>query len=218
LIRPLFFFISGCPRLLRRHGTRLNVTSASASLCNLWQTDLEKGCVIIMTVYDFSVRQNDGATVSLSEYRGKVLLIVNTASQCGFTPQLGPLEKLYEAYRDRGFVILAFPSNQFAGQEPGDDEHICHFYTTQYKVAFPIMAKIDVNGRGAIPLYKWLVRQKKGVLGRAIIWNFTKFLINRRGEVVSRCGPSVEPDNLKPEIEKLLAETVEPSSPADPAT
>jgi glutathione peroxidase len=158
-----------------------------------------------ISIYDFSVQNNQGKTVSLADYRGKVVLIVNTASKCGFTPQLGPLQHLYQTYGDKGFVILAFPSNQFANQEPESNEQIARFYSEQYGVTFPIMAKCDVNGKAAIPLYQWLRKQKGGLFGRSIKWNFTKFLINRQGEVVSRFASAVEPDKIKPAIEKLLS-------------
>ncbi len=159
-----------------------------------------------MTVYDFTVKDNKGKPVSLDKWRGKVILIVNTASQCGYTPQLGPLQKLYEEYRDQGFVVIAFPSNQFGEQEPDSDPVIEKFYADNYGVTFPIMAKTDVNGEDADPFYIWLRQEISGVLGSAIKWNFTKFLINRKGEPVSRHAPSVNPEKLRPAIEKLLAE------------
>jgi glutathione peroxidase len=162
--------------------------------------------VMVMSIYDFTVTNNQGQPVPLSEYRGKVILVVNTASKCGFTPQLGPLQELYQSYREQGFVVLAFPSNQFAGQEPESDARIAQFYFNRYGVEFPIMTKCDVNGPAAIPLYKWLRRQKGGLFGRQIKWNFTKFLINRQGEVVSRFASSLDPQKLRPDIEKLLAE------------
>lgn len=161
-----------------------------------------------MSIYDFTVQSNQGKTVSLSDFRGKVVLIVNTASKCGFTPQLGPLQELYKTYRDQGFVVLAFPSNQFANQEPDNDEQIARFYSEQYGVDFPIMAKCNVNGPAAIPLYQWLRKQKSGLFGRTIKWNFTKFLINRQGEVVSRYAPTFEPEKLRPEIENLLTDPI----------
>lgn len=159
-----------------------------------------------MSIYDFTVQNNQGKPVSLADYRGKVVLIVNTASKCGFTPQLGPLQNLYQTYRDRGFVVLAFPSNQFANQEPESDDQIARFYHEKYGVTFPIMAKSDVNGPAAIPLYKWLRKQKSGLFSRAIKWNFTKFLINRQGEVISRYASSTEPDKIRPAIERALAD------------
>jgi glutathione peroxidase len=157
-----------------------------------------------MSIYDFTVVNNLGEPVSLAEYKGKVILVVNTASKCGFTPQLGPLQKIFADYRDRGFVILAFPSNQFAGQEPESDQQIAVFYKQEYGVEFPIMAKSDVNGPQAIPLYDWLRHQKGGLFGRRIKWNFTKFLVNRQGEVVARFASGKDPDKLRPSIEKQL--------------
>jgi len=159
-----------------------------------------------MSIYDFSVLNNKGQLVSLADYHGKVVLIVNTASKCGFTPQLGPLQDLYKKFRSSGFVVLAFPSNQFANQEPESDAQIAEFYFKQYGVEFPIMAKCSVNGPEAIPLYKWLKKQKGSLFSREIKWNFTKFLINRQGEVVSRHAPTVEPKKLVQAIENLLAE------------
>jgi glutathione peroxidase len=158
-----------------------------------------------MSVYDFTVINNQGQPVSLAEYRGQVILIVNTASECGYTPQLGPLQELFRDYRDRGFVILAFPSNQFGGQEPDSDAKIAQFYAERYGVEFPIMTKCDVNGPNAIPLYVWLRSQTTGMINSAIKWNFTKFLIDRQGEVVSRHASGVQPDKLRPAIEKQLA-------------
>jgi len=162
--------------------------------------------VIPMSVYDFTVQNNQGKMVSLADYRGQVILIVNTASQCGFTPQLGPLQSIYAQYRDQGFVVLAFPSNQFAGQEPESDDQIARFYREKYGVDFPIMAKCDVNGKAAIPLYQWLKKQKRGWTGGTIKWNFTKFLVNRQGEVAGRFASAVDPEKIRPAIEKLLAE------------
>jgi glutathione peroxidase len=162
-----------------------------------------------MSVYDFTVINNQGQPVSLAEYRGKVILIVNTASECGYTPQLGPLQELYRDYRDRGFVILAFPSNQFGGQEPDSDAKIARFYAERYGVEFPIMTKCDVNGPNAIPLYVWLRSQTTGMINSAIKWNFTKFLIDRQGEVVSRHASGVTPDKLRPAIVKQLAKAAQ---------
>ena len=159
-----------------------------------------------MSIYDYTVLNNQGQAVPLADYRGQVVLIVNTASKCGFTPQLGALQALYRQYRAQGFVVLAFPSNQFGHQEPGTDEEIARFYAEQFGVEFPIMAKINVNGPTAIPLYQWLRQQRGGPAGRSIKWNFTKFLIDRRGEVAARYASGEEPEKLKPEIEKLLAD------------
>jgi glutathione peroxidase len=157
------------------------------------------------SIYDFKATSLDGAEVSLDQYRGKVLLIVNTASRCGFTPQYQGLENLYQRYRDRGLVVLGFPCNQFGTQEPGSAEEIRSFCTMNYGVSFPIFAKIDVNGEHADPLFKYLKTQAKGLLGStAIKWNFTKFLVNRQGEVVDRYGSATKPENLTAAIEKLL--------------
>ncbi len=158
-----------------------------------------------MTLYDFTVTNNKGELVSLADYRGKVVLIVNTASKCGFTPQLSPLQKLFATYRDRGLVVLAFPSNQFANQEPESDDHIAAYYAKEFGVDFPIMAKCDVNGPAAIPLYQWLRSQKGGLFGRSIKWNFTKFLVNRQGQVVARFASDKDPLKLIPAIEKALS-------------
>ena len=155
-------------------------------------------------IYDFSADSLAGEPVPMKRFEGQVLLIVNTASQCGFTPQYEGLEKLYEEYKDRGFEVLAFPCNQFGGQEPGDAEEIASFCTLTYDVKFPLMAKIEVNGSGADPLFKHLKDQKGGMLGSAIKWNFTKFLVDRDGAVVSRHGPTTKPEHLKRDIEKLL--------------
>jgi len=156
-------------------------------------------------VYDFSAQSLEGKPAPLADYRGKVMLIVNTASKCGFTPQFAGLEALYESYKDRGFVVLGFPCNQFGAQEPGDADEIASFCKLTYDVTFPMMAKIDVNGPGAHPLYLWLKSQKKGLLGsEAIKWNFTKFLVSREGEVVARFGPMSEPKSLEKAIEAAL--------------
>ncbi|ARS27133.1 glutathione peroxidase [Sphingomonas sp. KC8] len=156
-------------------------------------------------IYDFTAKTIDGADVPLADYRGKVLLIVNTASKCGFTPQYDGLEKLHEAYADRGLAVLGFPCNQFGAQEPGDEAEIANFCTLKYDVKFPMFAKIDVNGDTAHPLYKYLKNQAKGVLGtEGIKWNFTKFLVSRDGTVVDRFAPTTKPEDLRGAIEKLL--------------
>ena len=157
-------------------------------------------------IYDFEVRQIDGAQVPLSRFKGQVLLIVNTASHCGFTPQFGGLEKLYAQYKDRGFAVLGFPSNQFANQDPGSDDEIGAFCTKNYGVSFPMMSKVDVNGSGAIALYQWLVKEKPGLLGStAIKWNFSKFLVGRDGRVLQRYAPLDKPESLTRDIEAALA-------------
>jgi glutathione peroxidase len=158
-----------------------------------------------MSVYDYSAKMLDGQDVSLADYRGKVLLIVNTASKCGFTPQFEGLEALYRDYKDRGLTILGFPCNQFGAQEPGNAEEIASFCSLTYDVTFPMLAKIDVNGPSAHPLYAFLKKEQKGVLGtEGIKWNFTKFLVGRDGEVVERFAPNTKPEDLKVAVEALL--------------
>jgi glutathione peroxidase len=156
-------------------------------------------------VYDFTANSLDGKPVSLGEYSGKVLLIVNTASKCGFTPQYQGLEALYQQYRDRGLTVLGFPCNQFGEQEPGSAEEIGSFCQKNYGVSFPMFEKIEVNGEGAHPLYRWLKSNAKGLLGsEAIKWNFTKFLVDRNGNVIDRFAPTTKPEDLKPKVEALL--------------
>jgi glutathione peroxidase len=156
-------------------------------------------------VYGFKVKDIHGKSVNLDVYKGKVLLIVNTASQCGFTPQYKGLEKLYEKYRARGLEILGFPCNQFGAQEPGTEEEIESFCEVNYGVTFPLFAKIDVNGKDTAPLYQYLKKAKPGLLGsEAIKWNFTKFLVDRQGRVVERYAPNAEPESLADDIEKIL--------------
>lgn len=158
-----------------------------------------------MNLYDFSAETLEGVTAPLIGYRGQVLLIVNTASQCGFTPQYQGLEALYRKYKDRGFAVLGFPCNQFGGQEPGDAAQIASFCSLTYDVSFPLMTKIDVNGPGALPLYAWLKQEKKGLLGsQSVKWNFTKFLVDRQGRPAARFGPTVKPTALESAIEALL--------------
>lgn len=154
--------------------------------------------------YDYKVKNISGEDVSMSEYKGKVVLIVNTASKCGFTKQYEGLEELYEKYKDQGFVILGFPCNQFGAQEPGGNEEIKNFCTSTFSVTFPMMSKIDVNGDDADPLYKFLKKEKGGILGDEIKWNFTKFLIDREGNVVDRFASQKTPKALEKEVEKLL--------------
>jgi len=156
-------------------------------------------------IYDFKARMLDGGEQSLSAYRGNVMLIVNTASACGFTPQFTGLEALHRKYADKGLVVLGFPSNQFANQEPGDAEEIKNFCSLKYDVTFPMMAKIDVNGAAAHPLYDYLTRTKRGFLGtRSVKWNFTKFLIGRDGAVIGRFAPAVTPAQLDAHIARAL--------------
>jgi glutathione peroxidase len=157
------------------------------------------------TVYDFQAQSIDGQTVSLDQYRDRVLLIVNTASACGFTPQFGGLEKLHDTYAARGLVVLGFPCNQFGHQDPGSNDEIATFCQRNYGVSFPMMAKIDVNGAGAHPLYQWLTAEAPGILGsKAIKWNFTKFLVGRDGRVIKRYAPQDAPEKLTQDIEQAL--------------
>ena len=155
-------------------------------------------------IYDFMVKNIDSGDVSLSDYKGIVLLIVNTATGCGLTPQYKGLQALYDKFKERGFEVLDFPCNQFLKQAPGTDEEIGSFCTFNYQTTFPRFSKINVNGVDADPLYIWLKSQKNGKLGSGIKWNFTKFLINRTGEVVGRFSPMTKPEALEKEIEKLL--------------
>ena len=158
-----------------------------------------------MNVHDFSVRAADGSEKKLADYAGKPLLIVNTASKCGFTPQYQGLEALHRRYGAQGLTVLAFPCNQFGAQEPGDATEIANFCSLSYDVSFPVLAKVEVNGDGADPLFAHLKAQKPGVLGtKAIKWNFTKFLVDKAGKVVSRHAPTAKPEALAAEIETLL--------------
>jgi glutathione peroxidase len=156
-------------------------------------------------IYDFSARTLQGGEVSLGEYRGRVLLIVNTASKCGFTPQYTGLQKLQQQFGPRGFEVLGFPCDQFGHQEPGDAEEIRNFCTTRYDVTFPLFAKVEVNGANAHPLWSWLKNERGGFLGGAIKWNFTKFLVDREGAVVDRFAPTTTPEAIAPKIEPLLS-------------
>jgi len=158
------------------------------------------------SIGDFDARTIDGKAVKLSAYEGKVLLIVNTASACGFTPQFGGLEKLWERYKDQGLVVLGFPSNEFGGQDPGSNDEIASFCQVNYGVSFPMMSKVEVNGAGAHPLYKWLTKEAPGFLGtQGIKWNFTKFLVGRDGQVIKRYAPQDAPEKLAGDIEAALA-------------
>ncbi|NBX92956.1 MAG: glutathione peroxidase [Proteobacteria bacterium] len=158
-----------------------------------------------MSIYDFSVKTIDGNSSDLNSYRNKVLLIVNVASRCGFTPQYEELESLYRKLKTRGLEILAFPCNQFGKQEPGSNSDIQTFCETRYQISFPIFSKIEVNGPQAHPLYQFLKGEKKGLLGsEKIKWNFTKFLIDRNGKVVRRFSPFTTPKSLEPAVEALL--------------
>ncbi|AOY01764.1 glutathione peroxidase [Jeongeupia sp. USM3] len=157
------------------------------------------------SIYDFTPDSLAGSPQPLADYRGQVLLVVNVASKCGFTPQYAGLQALYERFRDRGFAVLGFPCNQFGSQEPGDAAEIAGFCSTGYGVGFPMFAKIDVNGDGAHPLYQFLKKAEPGILGtEAIKWNFTKFLIDREGQVIERFAPTTSPEDIAGRIEQLL--------------
>lgn len=157
-----------------------------------------------MGLYDYQVKNMDGNDISLSNYKGKALLIVNTATGCGFTPQYNGLQELYEKYRSKGFEILDFPCNQFGNQAPGSEEEIQEFCQLRYRITFSQFAKIDVNGENEEPLYTFLKTQQGGLMGPKIKWNFTKFLVNRKGEVVKRYAPATTPRSIEKDIQKLL--------------
>ena len=158
------------------------------------------------TVYDFDARQIDGQDIALSAFKGQVMLIINTASQCGFTPQFGGLEALHQAYGGQGLVVLGFPCNQFGAQDPGTDSDIASFCQVNYGVSFPMMSKVNVNGPAAHPLYQWLRAEGPGLLGsQSIKWNFTKFLVGKDGKVIKRYAPLDKPADLAKDIEAALA-------------
>ncbi|OKP97452.1 glutathione peroxidase [Paenibacillus sp. P46E] len=158
-----------------------------------------------MSIYDFEANTLRGQEESLSKYKGKVLLVVNTASKCGFTPQYKGLQEVYDKFKDRGFEVLGFPSNQFAGQEPGESEDIAEFCEINYGVTFPMYEKIDVKGNEAHPLFKYLSKEAPGVLGsKSVKWNFTKFLVDQEGRVLKRFSPQTTPDQIEADIAKLL--------------
>lgn len=159
------------------------------------------------TLYQFEAERLEGGVQSLADYQGKVLLVVNTASKCGFTPQFGGLEKLYQQYKDQGLVILGFPCNQFGGQDPGSNDQIGEYCQRNYGVSFPMFAKIDVKGPEAHAIYRYLTREAKGILGtQSIKWNFTKFLVSKDGKVVNRYAPTTKPEDIAVDIEQLLAQ------------
>lgn len=158
-----------------------------------------------MSIYDFSVKAQDGSDVSLKNYEGKVLLVVNTATGCGFTPQYTGLQELYKKYKDEGFEILDFPCNQFMGQAPGSDEEIHTFCTGRFGITFPQFAKIDVNGKNESPLYTFLKQEQKGKIGSNVKWNFTKFLVARDGSVINRFAPTDTPEKIDEYVKEALA-------------
>jgi glutathione peroxidase len=165
-----------------------------------------EGRAMSKTIYDFEALSIDGKPAHLSTQRGKVLLIVNTASACGFTPQFGGLQKLWQTYKDRGLVVVGFPSNEFGQQDPGSNDQIASFCELNYGVDFPMMAKVQVNGAKAHPLWKWLTSEAPGLLGtQAVKWNFTKFLVGKDGRVIKRYAPNDAPQALADDIEKALA-------------
>ncbi len=157
-----------------------------------------------MSIYDYSAKDIDGNIVPMDEYKGKVVLIVNTASKCGFTPQYAGLEKLYQDFKGQDFLVLGFPSNQFKEQEPGSDDDIKNFCEINYGVTFPLFSKVDVNGDDAHDLFKYIRKETKGLLGDSVKWNFTKFLVDRNGQVIKRFSPQTSPDKLVDDIKKLL--------------
>ncbi|GAA0356458.1 glutathione peroxidase [Bacillus horti] len=156
------------------------------------------------SIYDYSAALSNGQEVSLANYKGKVLLIVNTASKCGFTPQFEGLEKLNKEYKEQGLEILGFPCNQFMSQDPGTNEEILEYCQVNYGVTFPMFGKVDVNGSDAHPLFQFLRKQQKGMMGDSIKWNFTKFLVDREGNVVERFAPTTTPEQIEKSIEELL--------------
>ena len=161
------------------------------------------------TLADFSATSIDGREVDLADFSGQVVLVVNTASQCGFTPQYQGLQRLHDTYADRGFSVLGFPCDQFGGQEPGTEEEIASFCERNFGVSFPLFAKVEVNGAAAHPLFRWLRSQKGGLLGSRIKWNFTKFLVDHERRVVRRYGPTTAPDRIAADIEAALGQTAE---------
>ena len=156
------------------------------------------------TIYDYKALNNKGVEVDFAQFKGKLLMIVNTASKCGFTPQYDGLEALYQKYKDQGLVIIGFPCDQFAHQEPGSNEEIAEFCRINHGVTFPLMAKIDVNGENAHPIYQYLKAAAPGTFGKAIKWNFTKFLISRNGSKIKRYGPIVTPEKMEKDIKELI--------------
>lgn len=160
---------------------------------------------LVTTIYDFTIEKPNGEQMTLSGYKGKVLLIVNTASKCGFTPQFKELQELYEKYKDQGFEVLGFPCDQFMKQEFDTNDEIMEFCQVNYGVSFPMFAKVNVKGKEAHPLFKWLTQEKKGLLSSEIKWNFTKFLVDRKGNVVDRFAPQTNPAKIEGQIQSLLS-------------
>lgn len=183
----------------------LTVIVAMLSTILIAQKNSKEGKMDQKSIYDFTVKSIDGKDVKMSDYKGKVLLIVNVASKCGFTPQYKGLEELYRKYQKDGLVVMGFPCNQFAGQEPGSNEEIKTFCKTNYDVTFPMFDKIDVNGDNTAPLYQYLKEQAPGILStKDIKWNFTKFLIDKNGKVIERFAPATTPESIDEHIARLL--------------
>jgi len=182
--------------------TQFNVMQSNKEQLNRMLSTKKE--VMYMNIYDLELKGVKGETVSMKEYEGKVLLIVNTATGCGFTPQYEGLQKLYDKYQDKGFEVLDFPCNQFGHQAPGSDEEIHDFCQLRYKTSFPRFSKIDVNGKNADPLFKFLKKNSESTLGTTIKWNFTKFLVDREGNVVKRYAPTTEPIDIDEKIAELL--------------
>jgi glutathione peroxidase len=182
---------------------KLNIASFVLSIISVFSLQGQEMKTTV-NFYEFKAKSLDGKDISMKNYEGKVVLIVNTASKCGFTPQYEGLEALYKKHKDKGLVILGFPCNQFAGQEPGNETQIGAFCSLNYGVTFPLFSKIEVNGKNAHPLYKFLKVQLPGTLGNEIKWNFTKFLMDRKGKPVKRFGSTTKPEDITEDIEKLL--------------
>jgi glutathione peroxidase len=188
--------------------TTINTCSKllSTNLLKYYLSKYKQGEKNMTTIYDFTVKRANGSVTSLEEYQGKVMLIVNTASKCGFTPQFEELQGLYEEYKDEGLVVLGFPCDQFMNQEFDDQDEIMEFCQVNYGVSFPMFAKVDVKGKEAHPLFTFLTKEKKGVLLSNIKWNFTKFLVGKNGEVYDRYSPQTNPRKIEGDIKKLLQE------------
>jgi glutathione peroxidase len=183
----------------------LRTIDCAQSIGLAWCLQTHREILVTDAIYSQQVETLSGKPKTLEEHRGEVLLIVNTASECGFTPQFGGLESLYEKYKDRGFTVLGFPCNQFGGQEPGTAEEANAYCQRNYGVTFPMHGKVEVNGENAHPLFRHLKKEARGVLGtEAVKWNFTKFLVDRKGNVIERFAPQADPESLASEIEKVL--------------
>jgi glutathione peroxidase len=201
---------AGAVKGLRSRGaSRAHVRVTSRTRASRYHPGIgrHEGMRMAASVYDFEALSIQGQPAHLSTQRGKVLLIVNTASECGFTPQFEGLEALWEQYRDQGLVVVGFPSNEFGGQDPGSNDQIASFCSLNYGVSFPMMGKVEVNGANAHPLWKWLTAQAPGLLGsQSVKWNFTKFLVGRDGRVIKRYAPTDKPESVKRDIEAALAQ------------